>query len=85
MPRLVQETKKDQNQERAMTVAEFLGQTDNTDEDNQDENIKQSSYERKELHGSKEERISQINAYGEYLRPLAKVIGLISSTNRDTE
>lgn len=34
MPRLVLETKKDQDQERAMTVAEFLGQTDATDPSN---------------------------------------------------
>jgi len=64
----------------AMKIADFLGE----------ENVgavkamqKTSSYSRKELHGDKEEIISQINQYGKTLRPLARVVGLTSSPNRE--
>lgn len=64
----------------AMTIADFLGP----------ENVgsptlgaKTSSYNRIELHGSREERILQINNHGLTLRPLAKIVGLQGSPNRE--
>ena len=60
----------------AMTIAEFLGQ------EKEEPEVKQSSYTRKELSGSKDERVTQINQYGLKLRPLAKIVGLTQSPNR---
>jgi len=46
---------------------------------------KLSSFLRKELKGSRDEIIGQINEYGKTIRPLAKVIGLIESPSRNEE
>ena len=65
-----------------MTIAEFLGQeVMNT----KGSTVKVSSFSRKELYGSKKQRIDQINKHGETLRPLAKIVGLVKSPNREQQ
>jgi hypothetical protein len=44
--------------------------------------LKQSSFLRKEIHGSREERIMQINEYSKTLRPQGKVVAIVDSQAR---
>lgn len=64
-----------------MKIAEFLGEENGQAQAMQ----KTSSYNRIELHGDKDEIRLQINKYGRTLRPLARVVGLTSSPNRESQ
>ena len=69
-----------QQQTGAMTASEFLGSESAS---TPTLGAKTSSYNRIELHGTREERIFQINNHGLTLRPLAKVVALKGSPNRE--
>lgn len=65
----------------SMTIADFLGQGEASAQVGP--KAKQSSYHRKEITGTREERIAQINEYGKSIRPAARVVGLLASPNRN--
>jgi len=66
-----------------MTLAEFLGKGSDQPSAEQQSKQKQSSVYRKEIAGTRDERITLINDYGRTLRPQGRVIGLLNSPNRD--
>jgi hypothetical protein len=71
------EPEKNTSADTGMTIAQFLGQDSAANVPEQ----KQSSLLRKEIQGTKEERILQINNYSQTLRPQGKVVAIPKSSH----